>query len=155
MAWFRDAKLSSKLIAAFGVCALITLVVGMLGSRGVSQLSDSLRLVFSNNLISVAKTAETKSNAIAQQRDLYSLISATVSDAPQRAKDEILSSLAANRAASEKAFAIYRTTPLADDERAAGDKMERDWPVYQAQVHPLDLSCRVICNEVSAQSWTS
>ncbi|WDU64103.1 methyl-accepting chemotaxis protein [Pseudomonas poae] len=134
MAWFRDAKLSSKLIAAFGVCALITLVVGMLGSRGVSQLSDSLRLVFSNNLISVAKTAETKSNAIAQQRDLYSLISATVSDAPQRAKDEILSSLAANRAASEKAFAIYRATPLADDERAAGDKMERDWPDYQAQV---------------------
>ena len=58
---------------------------------------------------------------------------ATVSDAARRSKDEILSSLAANRAASEKA-ATCRATPLADDERTAGDKMERNWPDYQAQV---------------------
>ena len=89
MHWFRDAKLSSKLIAAFGVCAVITLVVGLLGNRGVTQLSDSLNLTFSNNLVSVAKTAEAKTNAIAQLRDLYSLVSATAAGAPQSAKDEI------------------------------------------------------------------
>ncbi|RZA07318.1 MAG: methyl-accepting chemotaxis protein, partial [Proteobacteria bacterium] len=60
MTWLRDAKLSSKLIAAFGLCAFITLGVGLLGSRGVSLLSDSLKLVFSNNLVSVSKTAEAK-----------------------------------------------------------------------------------------------
>ena len=134
MHWFRDAKLSSKLIAAFGVCAVITLVVGLLGNRGVTQLSDSLNLTFSNNLVSVAKTAEAKTNAIAQLRDLYSLVSATAAGAPQSAKDEILNNLTASRVASEKAFAEYRTTPLADDERAAGDKMVKDWPDYQAQV---------------------
>ncbi|RON40330.1 methyl-accepting chemotaxis protein [Pseudomonas brassicacearum] len=134
MNWLRDAKLSTKLIAAFGLCALITLVVGVLGHQGISQLAESLKLVFSNNLMSVAKTAEVKSKAVEQQRDLYSLIVATAAGAPQHTKDDISESLTANRAASEKAFAIYRANPLADDERAAGDKMERDWPAYQAQV---------------------
>jgi methyl-accepting chemotaxis protein len=134
MHWLRDAKLSTKLIAAFGLCALITLGVGVLGSRGISQLSDSLRSVFANNLVSVAKTAEAKSKAIAQQRDLYALIGATASNAPQASRDQIRQSLENNRADSEKAFAVYRATPLADDERAAGDRMERDWPAYQAQI---------------------
>ncbi|WP_226506280.1 methyl-accepting chemotaxis protein [Pseudomonas sp. MWU16-30317] len=137
MNWLRDAKLSSKLIAAFGLCALITLGVGILGSRGISQLSDNLNSVFANNLVSVAKTAEAKSNAIAQQRDLYSLIAATAGEAPQSTKDAILQSMQGNRAASEKAFAIYRATPLADDERAAGDKMEKDWPAYQSSVQKV------------------
>ncbi|AMA45630.1 chemotaxis protein [Pseudomonas sp. 22-AL-CL-001] len=134
MHWLRDAKLSTKLIAAFGLCALITLGVGVLGSRGISQLSDSLRSVFANNLVSVSKTAEAKSKAIAQQRDLYALIGATASNAPQASRDQIRQSLENNRADSEKAFALYRATPLADDERAAGDRMERDWPAYQAQI---------------------
>ncbi len=134
MHWLRDAKLSTKLIAAFGLCALITLGVGVLGSRGISQLSDSLRSVFANNLVSVSKTAEAKSKAIAQQRDLYALIGATASNAPQASRDQIRQSLENNRADSEKAFAVYRATPLADDERAAGDRMERDWPAYQAQI---------------------
>jgi methyl-accepting chemotaxis protein len=137
MTWLRDAKLSSKLIAAFGLCALITLAVGVLGSRGVSQMSDSLKLVFSNNLISVSKTAEAKSKAIAQLKDLYALIAAHAENDSQSVKDTIRQSMNANLADSEKAFSIYRKTPLADDERAAGDRMERDWPVYQAQIQKV------------------
>ncbi len=137
MTWLRDAKLSSKLIAAFGLCALITLGVGLLGSRGVSQLSDSLKLVFSNNLVSVSKTAEAKSKAIAQLKDLYALIAAHAENDAQSVKDTIRQAMATNQADSEKAFAIYRKTPLADDERAAGDQMERDWPIYQAQIQKV------------------
>ncbi len=137
MTWLRDAKLSSKLIAAFGLCALITLGVGLLGSRGVSQLSDSLKLVFSNNLVSVSKTAEAKSKAIAQLKDLYALIAAHAENDSQSVKDTIRQAMTTNQADSEKAFAIYRKTPLADDERAAGDQMERDWPIYQAQIQKV------------------
>jgi len=137
MTWLRDAKLSSKLIAAFGLCALITLAVGVLGSRGVSQMSDSLKLVFSNNLISVSKTAEAKSKAIAQLKDLYALIAAHAENDSQSVKDTIRQSMNTNLADSEKAFSIYRKTPLADDELAAGDRMERDWPVYQAQIQKV------------------
>jgi methyl-accepting chemotaxis protein len=134
MTWFHDAKLSTKLISAFALCALITLGVGLLGGRGVSQLADSLKLVFENNLVSVANTAQAKTKAVGQSRDLYRLYVAVSSGAPQSVKDEYIASMDANRKASEAAFADYRKTPLADDERIAGDKMERDWPVYQAMV---------------------
>ena len=134
MSWLNDAKLSTKLITSFSLCALITLGVGVLGSRGVSALSESLRLVFTNNLVSVSNTAQTKTKAVGQSRDLYRLYAAYASDAPQNVKDEFIASMNANRLASEQAFALYRQTPLADDERAAGDKMDRDWPAYQAML---------------------
>ncbi|WP_213941771.1 methyl-accepting chemotaxis protein [Pseudomonas sp. dw_612] len=134
MNWFYDLKLSTKLICSFALCAFITLAVGWLGSNGVTDLSAALKLVFSNNLVSVAKTAEAKNNAIAQHRDLYHLLSATSANATITAKNEILGTMRINRAESEKAFAIYRSTPLADDERAAGDKMEADWPIYQSLI---------------------
>jgi methyl-accepting chemotaxis protein len=65
---------------------------------------------------------------------MYRLYVATQAGLPQSMKEEFITSMNANQAASEKAFAIYRRTDLADDERAAGDKMERDWPAYQAIV---------------------
>ncbi|WP_122664753.1 methyl-accepting chemotaxis protein [Pseudomonas viridiflava] len=134
MSWLHDAKLSTKLLTAFGLCAVITLGVGVLGARGVSQMSDSLKLVFANNLVSVANTAEAKTKAVGQTRDMFRLYIATVSNAPQSEKDEYLASMKANQLASEKAFATYRKTPLADDERAAGDMMDKDWPAYQEVV---------------------
>jgi methyl-accepting chemotaxis protein len=134
MRWLNDAKLSTKLILGFALCAVITLVVGLLGSRGIAQLSESLKSVFTNNLVSVAGTGQTKIKAVGQSRDLYRLYLASASNAPQSVKDEFLASLDANRQASEKAYAQYRKSPLADDERAAGDKMDRDWPAYQAMI---------------------
>jgi methyl-accepting chemotaxis protein len=134
MRWLNDAKLSTKLILGFALCALITLVVGLLGSRGIAQLSGSLKSVFSNNLVSVAGTAQAKIKAVGQSRDLYRLYLASASNAPQSVKDEFLTSMDANRQASEKAYSQYRKTPLDDDERAAGDQMDRDWPAYQAMI---------------------
>ncbi|WP_354676175.1 methyl-accepting chemotaxis protein [Pseudomonas syringae] len=134
MNWFYNAKLSTKLFISFALCALITLVVGMIGSQGIGDLSERLKLTFSNNLVSVAKTSETKTNAIAQNRDLYRLLSAVAANAPQSAKDEVIANLRENRAQAEKAYAIYRSTPLEDDERAAAELMDKDWPAYQALV---------------------
>lgn len=132
MNWFYNAKLSTKLFIAFALCALITLAVGVIGGRGIESISASLKAVFSNNLVSVSRTNETKNNFISQNRDLYRYLSAAAANAPQTLKDEILVSMRENRAAAEKAYAQYRALPLADDERAAGDQMDRDWPAYQA-----------------------
>ncbi|MGA8133070.1 MAG: methyl-accepting chemotaxis protein [Pseudomonas gingeri] len=131
---FYNAKLSTKLLISFALCALITLMVGIVGSRGISNLAASLMEVFSNNMVSVSKANEAKASAIAQSRDLFRYLSAGAANAPQSEKDGILSNMRENRAVSEKAYAVYRATPLADDERAAGDKMNKDWPLYQALI---------------------
>ena len=132
MNWFYDAKISTKLYLAFALCASITLIVGILGSQGIGSLSSSLQSVFSNNLVSVAKTAEARSNAVAQSRDLYRLLAAATAGGDAAERGAILASMKENRQTSERAYAVYRATPLADDERAAGDRMDKDWPAYQA-----------------------
>ncbi|WP_017903501.1 methyl-accepting chemotaxis protein [Pseudomonas asplenii] len=134
MNWFYNAKISTKLYLAFAFCASITLVVGILGSLGIGSLSSSLQLVFTNNLVSVAKTAEARSNAITQNRELYRLLSVAAAGDSASERSSIVASMKDSREKSERAFAIYRATPLADDERAAGDRMEKDWPAYQALV---------------------
>ncbi|RMR09589.1 MCP four helix bundle domain-containing protein [Pseudomonas syringae group genomosp. 7] len=134
MNWFYNAKLSTKLFISFALCAVITLAVGMVASRGIGELATNLKLAFSNNLVSVSKTNEATTNVVEQNRDVYRLLSMAAANAPQSAKDEILASLKNNRAEAEKAYATYRATPLEDDERAAGDQMDQDWPVYQALV---------------------
>ncbi|MBA1197729.1 methyl-accepting chemotaxis protein [Pseudomonas plecoglossicida] len=132
MNWFHDAKISTKLYVAFALCASITLIVGIIGSQGIGSLSTNLQLVFSNNLVSVSKTAEARSDAIAQNRDLYRLLAASIAGSDAAERSAIVASMNENRQTSERAFAVYRATPLADDERAASDRMEKDWPAYQA-----------------------
>ncbi|KIQ57696.1 methyl-accepting chemotaxis protein [Pseudomonas fluorescens] len=134
MNWINDAKFSTKLITSFVLCAFITLAVGMLGVSGVATLSARLQTVFNTNLVSVASTAQTKTKAVGQTRDMYRLYVATAGNAPQSMKDEFLASMKANQLASEQAFAEYRKGRLAEDERLAGDQVARDWPVYQAMV---------------------
>nr|WP_053150215.1 methyl-accepting chemotaxis protein [Pseudomonas sp. P97.38] len=134
MNWINDAKFSTKLITSFVLCAFITLAVGMLGVSGVATLSARLQTVFNTNLVSVANTAQTKTKAVGQTRDMYRLYVATAGNAPQSMKDEFLASMKANQLASEQAFAEYRKGRLAEDERLAGDQVARDWPVYQAMV---------------------
>ena len=106
----------------------------MIGGQGVGEISSSLKSVFSNNLVSVAKTSDTKSNVISQNRELYRYLVAGISNAPQTQRDQILVSMRGFRASAEATYAQYRATPLADDERAAGDQMDRDWPAYQALI---------------------
>ena len=100
MTFIRDAGLSTKLIASFALCALITLAVGLLGSRGIADLSSSLKQVFSNNLVSVAKTAEARSKAVEQNRDLYRLVGATLANAPQAVRDFTAPLIAATKSVS-------------------------------------------------------
>lgn len=103
MKWFYNAKLSAKLFMAFALCALFTLGVGVIGSRGISALSVSLDNVFTNSLLSVTKTGEVKASVIAQNRDLYRLLAAMAGNAPQSVKDDILASMTVNRTQAEKA----------------------------------------------------
>ncbi|MDO7926208.1 methyl-accepting chemotaxis protein [Pseudomonas sp. KFB-139] len=125
-----QSKFSTKLLAAFIVCALITLAVGGLGMVGVSRLSDALALTFSNNLVSVGNTNETLTSLTAHNRGLYRLLDAQDGGVPEADKERVRQALASDLERMQKVFATYRATPLEDDERAAGDEFEKLMPAY-------------------------
>ncbi len=123
-------KISTKLLLSFLLCALVTLGVGLLGIKGVVRLANSLEMVFSNNLVSVSSTSATLNGLVAHNRGLYRLMDASRGDVAQQDRDRVRQDIANELKNSQAAYKAYRATPLEDDERAAGDKLDQIWPAY-------------------------
>ncbi|AUG06426.1 methyl-accepting chemotaxis protein [Pseudomonas sp. S09G 359] len=123
-------KISTKLLLSFLLCALVTLGVGLLGIKSVVRLSSALELTFSNNLVSVSNTAATLNGLVAHNRGLYRLLDASKGDVSAQDRDRVSQDIANELKRSQSAYATYRATPLEDDERAAGDKLDQIWPNY-------------------------
>ena len=135
MGFITNAKLATKLLSAFILCALLTLTVGVIGGRGIGQVSDNLNSVFSNNVVSITSTNKIRTSLIAQNRDLYRYLSLVAGKAPEDVRREVLTSMNTSRDEAWKAFLNYRNTPLAEDERVAGDALQQtDWGTFQAAV---------------------
>ncbi|MCA5966370.1 methyl-accepting chemotaxis protein [Pseudomonas sp. P135] len=128
MNMINRTSFAKKLMAAFIVCAMITLAVGGLGMLGINRLSDALELTFSNNLVSVANTNETMTALTTHNRGLYRLLDAKDKATAEKMRQSINGEL--ERA--QKVYAIYRATPLEDDERAAGDQYDALMPAYMS-----------------------
>lgn len=123
-------KISTKLLLSFLLCALVTLGVGLLGIKGVVRLSTALEKTFSNNLVSVSTTAATLNGIVAHNRGLYRLMDASQGDVSQQDRDRVRQDIANELKRSQDAYATYRATPLADDERTAGEKLDKVLPSY-------------------------
>ncbi|OIN44189.1 methyl-accepting chemotaxis protein [Pseudomonas azotoformans] len=123
-------KISTKLLLSFLLCALVTLGVGLLGIKGVVRLSTALESTFSNNLVSVSTTAATLNGLVAHNRGLYRLLDASNGDVSAQDRERVRQDIAQELKRSQTAYATYRATPLEDDERAAGDKLDQLWPTY-------------------------
>ncbi len=126
MNMINRTSFAKKLMAAFIVCAMITLAVGGLGMLGINRLSDALELTFSNNLVSVANTNETMTALTTHNRGLYRLL-----DARDKATAEKMrQSINAELERAQKVYSVYRATPQEDDERAAGDQYDALMSAY-------------------------
>ncbi|MCD7067176.1 methyl-accepting chemotaxis protein, partial [Pseudomonas petroselini] len=123
-------KISTKLLLSFLLCALVTLGVGLLGIKGVVRLATALELTFSNNLVSVSNTNATLNGLVAHNRGLYRLMDASKGDVSAQDRDRVRQDIAQELKRSQAAYATYRATPLEDDERAAGDKLDQILPTY-------------------------
>ncbi|MXS21515.1 methyl-accepting chemotaxis protein [Pseudomonas oryzihabitans] len=134
MVWFNNLALAKKLAIAFGLCTLITLGIGAVGMNGLRSLNALLDSVLNNNLLSITRLNDAKSNVIGHNRDIFRLMSMVYSNAPQAEQDRIVASLRSNQADAEKPFADYRATPLQADEKVAGDAFEGEWKTYIAGI---------------------
>lgn len=126
----RNIKLSTRLISAFVVCAIITLGVGLLARSGIASIKSTLNAIVSNNLVSVNNTGNARAGAFAYSKDLHAALLFKYTKADSAKFDAAVQSMSENQKEVERLFKEYRQTPLADDERVAGDQFEKDWPTY-------------------------
>ncbi|RAU45824.1 MULTISPECIES: methyl-accepting chemotaxis protein [unclassified Pseudomonas] len=134
MSWLSNLKLKTKLLSAFCLCALITVVIGVLGQTGISRLYDLFQNTVEDNLVSIAKVDSVKANVIATNRDFYKALALSATKASPDEINAAIQSLKENQAQAESEFKVYRGTPLEADEKAAGDDFERDWAAYLSAV---------------------
>ncbi|BAQ81472.1 methyl-accepting chemotaxis protein [Pseudomonas sp. St29] len=126
----RNIKLSTRLISAFVVCAIITLGVGLLGRSGIASLKTTINAIVSNNLVSVNNTGNARAGVFAYSKDLHAALLLKYTKADSGMFESAVQSMSENQREVERLFKEYRQTPLADDERVAGDQFEKDWPAY-------------------------
>ncbi|WP_445262388.1 methyl-accepting chemotaxis protein [Pseudomonas sp. EA_15y_Pfl1_P102] len=100
------------------------------GHQRGGRLATALEQTFSNNLVSVSNTAATLNGLVAHNRGLYRLMDASKGDVSAQDRDRVRQDIANELKHSQAVYAAYRATPLEDDERAAGDKLDQIWPAY-------------------------
>lgn len=130
MIWFLNLRLAAKLSISFLVCALITVAIGFVGMSGNSRLGDTIASIFGNNVTSINKVNESLQQVIYHNRDLYLLLAQKAGNASEAELATTQKALSDRKRAVESSFAIYRSTPLREDEKVLGDKFETDWPSY-------------------------
>jgi methyl-accepting chemotaxis protein len=127
-------NLRPKLLSAFGVCALITIVIGVLGQSGIARLYDLFQNSVDDDLFCITKVASVKTNVTATSRNLFKVITFTVLKTGEYQIPDAINTLEQIQAQATLDFNAYRTAPLDDDEKVAGDAFEQDWPLYKAAV---------------------
>lgn len=130
MIWFLNLRLAAKLSISFLVCALITVAIGFVGMTGNARLGDTIASIFGNNITSINKVNEALQQVIYHNKDLYLLLAQKAGNASEAELATTQKSLSDRKRAVENSFAIYRSTPLREDEKVLGDKFETDWPSY-------------------------
>ena len=134
MSWLTNLKLKTKLLSAFCLCSMITVVVGVLGQTGISRMYDLFQNAISDNMVSVTQVDSVKANVIGTNRDFFKAIGLSAIKANPDDIAAAIQSFKENQAQAESDFRRYRATPLEPDEKAAGDDFERDFPAYIAAV---------------------
>lgn len=130
MDMLRSIKLSTRLISAFVVCAIITLGVGLLGRSGINTLGATIEGIVSNDLMSVYNTGNARANAYAFSRSMHGALLNKYAQGDPEKFDAAVQSMADYQKEVDRLFKAYRQTPLADDERVAGDRFEKNWSSY-------------------------
>ncbi len=127
---FKHMKLSTKLISSFIIVAIITLVVGFFGWRGVTGMARHLDEIGLVRLPSVSSLLVIKSAAESARVAQRTLLNPDL-DSDARARQ--FENIQISRAEYEKAWKIYEPLPQTPEEAALWQKFVPAWNAWRAE----------------------
>lgn len=160
MSVIKNMKLKAKLLSAFGACAIITIVMAVLGQSGLSTLNAQVDNIVGNIVVSVGFVQETSTNAVATNRDIYKAIALVSTSSGADELESLFKAYKNNKAQAEESFKKYRATPMQQDESIAASNYDSDWPAYTKAVESsfaalkrgdIDLAKKIVLTDVSEQ----
>ena len=126
MNWFLRLKLGQKLLLAFLLGTVLTIVVGVVGINRMMVIGDLGESMYKDNLVAVQQLANVAAAQLRHSRGLTRLTS-------QKDRAEIDSTIARGKdhlARLDKALATYRATRLSDKEQELLKQFDALFPVY-------------------------
>ncbi|MEW5714158.1 methyl-accepting chemotaxis protein [Pseudomonas sp. SB113] len=160
MSVIKNMKLKSKLLSAFGTCAVITIVMAILGQSGLSKLNAEVDNIVGNLVVSVGLVQQTSTNTVATNRDLYKAIALASTSSSGDQLESLFQTYKNNKAQAEESYKKYRATPMEQDERTAASNYDSDWPAYTKAVESsfaalrkgdIELAKQITLTDVSEQ----
>ena len=128
MTFLQKLTIRTRLLGAFLVSVLITLLVGLMGISAVSELSAATDDTYQNNLIPIKDVANANMQAIYMNRGLYDY----VIEEQKSGMDKLKLRIDEHHQQYQQLFDKYRTTELKPAEKELIAKVDGDWVPYLA-----------------------
>ena len=134
MDWMNNLKLSHRLLIAFGTVTVLTMLLGFVSYRAISDLDDEVRTLAQENMAELERTARLGDIASRFRIQSFTLIVPSSESAKQAARDA-----QAERAAEfEENFAKLTVTPADDQAQALRDKVKSSWDAFKESAEMID-----------------
>src|SRR3954464_5525989 len=73
MNWFIKLKLVQKLFLSFGITAILTIVIGVLGIMRISDVGGLMHNLYAHNLVAIQQLATVQTTLVAHSRGITRL----------------------------------------------------------------------------------
>ena len=136
MKWYRNLKISAKLIIGFIIVAILAGIVGAVGIINLNQIGEADSRLYSVNTMGTnyASTA-----CIYYQRIRFNSMKSLVID-DQGKRDELLQKSTNYTALAEENLTAYENADLSEDNRALFNTIKPEWQAYK------DILAKVVEN---------
>ena len=127
---FKSMKLSTKLVGGFVVVAVITLIVGLIGWKGISDVASDLNYINDNRIPSVKALGIINEAESTIQRAERTML---IPELFEKDRDRQLKTIDAAWKDIDKGFKIYEPLPRSKEEAAAWDKYKPAFDTWKKE----------------------
>ena len=120
MNWYRDLKIASKLIAGFGLVALLAGVVGFIGYTRINALSDASSFLYEKATLPLKHLGEMNGDFRGQRADYFDAFTAPSAEL----REEAFKGLAGREARFVKSLEAYPSTFVDDTDRREYERLQ-------------------------------
>jgi len=127
MQWYKNLKISIKLILGFLTVAIISAIVGILGLKSIYEVNDGSKILYSQNTLGIAYIGDAGADF---QRLRYNALKLTVVNTGEQ-KADCIAKIEELTEKVNNSFIKYEGTIVTQEDRELYDEMVSQWESFK------------------------
>lgn len=133
MKWYKNLKISLKLILGFLVVAIVAAVVGAVGLTSIYEVNEGSSILFSENTLGIAYVGEASANF---QRLRYNVLKLSSLET-EAEKEKSITTIEELSVTIDDVLLKYEGTIVTEEDRKLFDEMTREWNIFKGHVQEV------------------